>query len=336
MAIDVDSLGIGDLYHFCEPYESSRKLLDHLLDSPLFKPAGVTDTLGTGRKHFLFRGHADVRWELLPTAHRGPLGQSSIAKLAPQAVWDPKKNDPRMKRDAFGGYLYEEVYGVRRFLETADKLGLPTPINFEHFRAQARTYKDLWDHKIELPRLDAFPDPELYPAFAMAQHYGVPTRFLDWTESPLVAAFFAAEGMWRAMRSEAAKPQSERASVAPCFAIVPMSVQFLEKKGVQIVHAPRVGNDFLRAQQGVFTLVPDANRWWWENDRWPSLLDLDISRFRPLVLPRSEAVPFLRLLFQLDVTHYHLMPTLHAAAEAVAYNRALFSAEALSLHEMFQ
>jgi hypothetical protein len=332
-SINVDVLGIEKLYRFCKPYDSARDLIDYLLDG--FTPERVTQTLVIGRNGFVFRGHADVRWRLIPTAHRSDaLAQSAIAERAPQPLKDPRDESGPAKRNPFGDYLFEEVHGVRRFLETADKLGLPTPINFEHFRAQTRTYGRLWDEN-DLSEFDRFPDPDLYPAFAMAQHYGVPTRFLDWTESPLVAAFFAAEGMWRAMRTEAAKPECQRLCVPPYFAVVPMQIWGLEKKEVEIVRAPRAGNDFLQAQQGLFTLLPEANKFWWAHSRWPSLHDMDVP-LMPLVLPNSEAVPLLRLLFQLDITPYHLMPTLQAAAAAVAYKRNLFSPDALLLHRLFQ
>jgi hypothetical protein len=80
---------------------------------------------------WLFRGHADSRWMLQPSVHRG---------YSPQ----------------------QERYLTNEFRVRASGRHFSCPLSND------------------------------YPAWlALMQHYGLPTRLLDWTYSPLVAAFFS-------------------------------------------------------------------------------------------------------------------------------------------------
>ena len=65
-------------------------------------------------------------------------------------------------------------------------------------------------HDPELPLDTAgFPPVKLRGMFGLAQHYGIPTRLLDWTWKPLVAAYFAALEPAR-RELDGGKPPEER------------------------------------------------------------------------------------------------------------------------------
>lgn len=190
---------------------------------------------------WIYRGQADASWSLDPVIFRDDV-RFEIG--GPEPVGARETHEEQVKLE---GQL------VRLFVLGVDDQGsdLPNEASFG-----IADWLEL-DKRIQeaTAKAGTWPPPELQPLFALAQHYGVPTRLLDWSLQGRVAAYFAAVS---ARRRERDRRQPPRA-----LAVWAYNERQARESGFwegadtrpQIVRVPRFQNPNLNAQGGVFTLI---------------------------------------------------------------------------------
>lgn len=205
---------------------------------------------------WIWRGVGDARQPLVPTALR-PDRFERLKLLAD--LFSPtqfKELDERRKQ------AFLEFRIVERFLSIADRAGLSVPTlpsdlsdAFDDFGDDER------QRQFEII-LDNWPPKQLVPLIGLAQHYGLPTRLLDWTYDCLTAAYFAAVNAVRLRKGSA---QQSHLAVWMASAHDLKAVRGKidgENLRVAVLSPPRQHNADMMAQAGVFTSLmgPAATR----------------------------------------------------------------------------
>lgn len=186
---------------------------------------------GYFRTRFIWRGVGSSDYDLIPSALR----RKSLLFNGTQFIEGPSNKWIEQIR--------LEIDTILFFLQTANEQGLSLP-RFMECR------NSLWEVKyaIEKSAATCWPPFEALSIMALAQHYGIATRLLDWSYDPLVSLYFAAKNAIR--DPECQKPDAKLA----IWCVDPTSFKSIKSRKLRHVVPDYASNLYLSAQKGTFTV----------------------------------------------------------------------------------
>lgn len=195
-------------------------------------------------RDWIFRGVGDAeKFTLVPSALRMP---PPVLKYTNKSLLDPRTHSQQVEAE------YDLLWD---FFRVADAQGLLIPEDSQIYRspwASTPIHRGVVAAKAgDGP----WPFDELMSLVALAQHHGVPTRLMDWSNDAFIAAYFGA--------ADAAIRLEHGESSDSLLAVWCLNWRYVWKRWpgkkpddieVLLVMAPRATNPNLHAQGGLFTV----------------------------------------------------------------------------------
>lgn len=244
----------------------------------------------------IFRGQSCETQHLEPSILR--------EKKHPVYSYVPFSSNP----DVSENRIFAEIATLEMFARHCDSSGLHIPGDSDEFRREYLDPTKVMDDFIFRRRI--WPSDEYFQIIALAQHYGLPTRLLDWSRRSYVAAYFAASG---ALKGN--KPKNGRLVV---WAFDPGNLR--ARQNVRVIPVPGSNNARIAAQSGLFTLLTQEYTRGKPFEGPQSLDEYLVScgshDLAKVTVPLSEAPKVIDLCERHGVTAATLYPDFYGAAKA--------------------
>lgn len=200
------------------------------------------------KSKWVFRGVENSKYGLTPSIFRKPkVIQNWLGISEPF----PKK---------FEDQIRNEIILLQKYFSSANQIGLQIPGNWQY----VLDYNYAQWEPLSIESSSSYSFKNISESMALAQHYGIPTRLLDFTFSYEVAIYFACKDMIELVvqRAEGTRTPITEVKNASVWAINLAKIENRPKSPIDHFVTPYCNNSYIKSQKGLFVVQKKFKEIW--------------------------------------------------------------------------